>query len=117
MQKRELYTLGGSAGAGGTVGTGIVISTTTARIWIPFKFRLTTAPSGVTVANVGNFAVYNNTGGGATTVLTALAFVAADTDGVLLLATVGSAVLTVGQSTLLITTNANAVVTLTGAAI
>jgi len=114
---RELYTLGGVAGAGGTIGTGIVIGTTTARIWIPFKFRLTTAPTGVSVANVGNFAVYNNSGGGATTVLTALTFVSGDLDGITLLATVGSAVLTVGQSTLLIDTNANAVITLTGGAI
>lgn len=116
MQKREILTLGGSAGTG-IVGTGLCISTTEARIWIPFGFRLSTAPTGISVANATNFSIYNNSGGGLATALTSLTFVSSSQDGVLLLATIGSASLTVGQATMLICANTNAVITLTGASI
>lgn len=116
LQKRELYTIGGDAGTS-VNGTGLCISTTQARIYIPFKFRFATAPTGVSVSNVSNFSIYNNSGGGSATALTALTFVTADLEGILLVATVGSAVLTTGQATMLICTNVNAVVTLTGGAI
>ena len=110
-QPRILYTLGGAAGV---VGTGYCRSTTQARIWVPFKFHLATAPTGITVANVANFAIQSNAAIDIN--CSSITFVSATLDGIVLDCTVAAG-LTAGDGTFLNSQNVNAEITLTGGSI
>lgn len=111
LQKRELYVLGGELGV---LGSGFCRSTKNARIFIPFKFRLTTAPTGITVANVASFAAQNASA--FDQAASAITFVSATRDGIQVDVTVASG-LVAGYGTCLNASNANGTITLTGGAI
>jgi len=110
LQRRELYTIGGMVG---TIGNGQAISTTNVRLYIPFKFRLTTAPTGISVANPTNFTADNVLG--VNVACTAVTFINATRDGINIDFQTAAG-LTAGCSTIG-ANNANAVITLTGGAI
>lgn len=110
-QERILYTLGGALGV---VGTGYCYSATQARIWVPFKFHLATAPTGITVANTANFAIQNSSAIDIN--CSSIIFISATLDGVVLDCTVAGG-LTAGNGTFLNSQSVLAEITLTGGAV
>jgi hypothetical protein len=111
LQERIIYTLGGAVGV---LGNGYCRSTTQARIFIPFKFHLATAPTGITVANVANFAIQSSSAVDIN--CSAINFVSATLDGIVLDCVVAAG-LTAGDGTMLNSQNVNAEITLTGGSI
>lgn len=102
-----------SASTTDPIGPGMCITTTTAKIVIPFDVPARISPTAISISAAGDFSVRKSDG--SLQVCTGLTFVQASQYCVEVLATVGSAVLTAGNATELIFSSATGTLVITGA--
>jgi len=101
-----------SAYGAAIIGQGNAVTTTTARIFVPFAVRAKKVPTGVTIAGtIGQLNLYNGAGTGIA--VTAVSIYAGGVDGCILLVTVAAG-LTAGQGTALTSTTVNTGLYFTG---